>query len=96
MRKPIDLGDCIRGRKLPRYLVGQDYDWTYRLCWIKATADYSAFYWMCELQGPILAGPTLKAAIEFIDAEHAKEGALMPEDEPELPENVHQFPRFPF
>ncbi len=86
--KPIDLGN-IFGRKIPRYVVGRDYDWTYRLCAIKALSDYSAFYLMCPLRGPTFAGDTLKAAVEYIDLEHAAEGAYVLGEGPQRPENVY-------
>jgi hypothetical protein len=90
--KPIDLGDCLRGRRLPRYVVGRDYDWTYRLEHIKAVSNYSAFYWMSVLEGPVHIGSTLKEAIETLDRMHADEGAFMPGSEPEVPENVYRLP----
>lgn len=71
---PIDLGNILTGAKLKPYLVGYNYDWTYRLCDIKANSDYSEFYLMCPLRGPTPIGNSLKEAIEFIEQEHINEG----------------------
>lgn len=85
---PIDLGNVLEGRKPIRYVVGYHYDFIYRLTPIKATSDYSSFYIMCPLRGPVRAGKTLKSAIRRIDREHAAEGAFMPGEGPKKPENV--------
>jgi len=74
---PIDCGNCLTGFQMPVYVQGRDFDFIYRQTQIKAVSDYSAFYIMCPLEGPVYAGATLTEAARKIDADHAAEGATL-------------------
>ncbi len=69
----VFLGDVLQGRTFSPWVIGKDYDFEYRLTWIKANSDYSEFYTICPLFGHELVGKTLDEAMNKIDLIHAEE-----------------------
>lgn len=102
----MKIGNIFTGFQNPKYEIGKQYDFEYRLCHIKANSDYSEYYWVLPW-GEIeyLGDSLLKACIKLdeihqaeqeYDEEIEKENNLKNHGIETLPDNVYTLDDAPF
>lgn len=69
----VFMGDVLQGRVFTPWTPGKDFDFEYRLTWIKSDSEYENFYEMCPLNGPTWIGNTIAEAMDQIDKNHEEE-----------------------